>query len=1309
MFIGKSFYTVIVHLLFSPFREVAVQTRRILRSTLSKDAAEKHGEVQVRALSHELVDALYAFTSQLEATSFETDQFGRTPELRLSSEVGTAAEAIPHFYSTVPSPAASPASSSPASAPPIAKKAGKVAPVKAAPAVKGKAVAAKAKGKAPVAAKASAAPAAGKSAAVPASAFQVSGSRLKCAVNAVVTPLLKCEDEASALVLLKVLLMLHHPACVMSHLGKGSGYQLLSFSHPWQKLARVIRLSAVDLQDNTHFVACFRASLFTSLCLNANNVALQQAAANVVHTLTALLPEFTVQLLAPEVVAVLQSAIPTLAGLSAREEAIFATAPGTILPSEEDKEAKNKKEAVAGKGGAATGSGRGRGGAASGTKRGGASTSRGSASSSSAGKKKGVVPAAAPAPNAEEAAEKASQDEVRRKVREALQQVVMALGAVEAICTASHHQRYMAAEMDRSLREYLLPVITKYLFTLLSLRVSRPLASASIYPISRYCLDHRAGILSRSVATAIITACVCGEGEQKDVEKARLGLVVPGVKVAAGDLHILARVITHLKAQCVRPIGTGALVPSTFTFCLPIFEAVLTSPFSPTLLCLNVLSVFWSQSESSSRAASISTVPLLLHIIEQHPMLCKSALMVLLASASGVTEEVHLESLAVGLLSSTESVRTSSLLALERSAYFRQLEGGAESASVAQCSIEESKSARDVFLARLRFAMEDAVVENHTRARALMKLLGDTTLDWEVCRRVIEPLLASSSLSVQRMAAKALANAGVECGQSVGALLEVYKSVLDAYYPPKEEPEWKKFMPGQAVSDTPKVDKQQYARYRLGVGLLWQALVPHMEGSLSEDSARLIDMLFSKCALLDEEMDVRAEMLEAGARLVRVHGAACNAVVMPELERISSITENAADSELLREGALILLAEAVVHLNPNDRRIIDVLDKLVEALKTNAQGAVAGLLSTTIKLIRDKPELVGKYVKKLMDRTRDEADPHARYGAAMGVAAIVHGLGVPILKRHNIMNTLQKQVLNKKKLDARTGALYAFTEMSRALGRGFDCYVIHIIPQLLQSFGDTSPEVRRATEETSKELMRELTGAGIKMVLPAILKALDDKNWRTKTGSCELLGAMAYCAPRQLSQCLPQIVPRLQKVLADSHDEVEKAARRALKHIGSVINNTEIMKQVDLLLDALVEPNLKTEPALQQLLKTTFVHVIDPPSLALVVPVLECGLQDRRTATKKSAARIVGNMTRLTSVVDLLPYLDRLLDRVCAVLLDPIPEAREVSAKALGQIVAGVGEARCPKVIPCLLKTLVSDTGTVERCGSAQVCCTSCN
>ena len=68
-----------------------------------------------------------------------------------------------------------------------------------------------------------------------------------------------------------------------------------------------------------------------------------------------------------------------------------------------------------------------------------------------------------------------------------------------------------------------------------------------------------------------------------------------------------------------------------------------------------------------------------------------------------------------------------------------------------------------------------------------------------------------------------------------------------------------------------------------------------------------------------------------------------------------------------------------------------------------------------------------------------------------------------------------------------------------------------------------------------------LTGHGVKLVMPAVLKGLAETQWRSKQASIQMLGNMAYCAPKQLSQCLPQVVPRLCEAFEDPHPKVREA------------------------------------------------------------------------------------------------------------------------------------------------------------------------
>jgi len=77
--------------------------------------------------------------------------------------------------------------------------------------------------------------------------------------------------------------------------------------------------------------------------------------------------------------------------------------------------------------------------------------------------------------------------------------------------------------------------------------------------------------------------------------------------------------------------------------------------------------------------------------------------------------------------------------------------------------------------------------------------------------------------------------------------------------------------------------------------------------------------------------------------------------------------------------------------------------------------------------------------------------------------------------------------------------------------------------------------------------MLQFSNYAIKQALPTFLKNLEAiENWRSKLSTVEALGSMAYCAPKQISGFLPQIVKGLRDVLNDTHEKVHAAAIDAI-------------------------------------------------------------------------------------------------------------------------------------------------------------------
>ena len=85
------------------------------------------------------------------------------------------------------------------------------------------------------------------------------------------------------------------------------------------------------------------------------------------------------------------------------------------------------------------------------------------------------------------------------------------------------------------------------------------------------------------------------------------------------------------------------------------------------------------------------------------------------------------------------------------------------------------------------------------------------------------------------------------------------------------------------------------------------------------------------------------------------------------------------------------------------------------------------------------------------------------------------------------------------------------------------------------------------------------------------------------------------------------MVPKLTEAFSDTHPKVKSSAEDALNEISQVIRNPEIASLSKLLVSALTDPAHGTIKALEALIETEFLHAIDAPSLALIVPVLYRG------------------------------------------------------------------------------------------------------
>ncbi|KAL2314757.1 eIF-2-alpha kinase activator gcn1 [Schizosaccharomyces pombe] len=474
-------------------------------------------------------------------------------------------------------------------------------------------------------------------------------------------------------------------------------------------------------------------------------------------------------------------------------------------------------------------------------------------------------------------------------------------------------------------------------------------------------------------------------------------------------------------------------------------------------------------------------------------------------------------------------------------------------------------------------------------------------------------------------------------------------------------------------------------------------LLPFLEFLLTASEAE------AQIPVTDASQKVSSKMLEAGKLAIFQSGAHQVEALMELFEQKLNVDSLPTDAnDRLREATVVLFGTVAQHLPSNDPRLAVVMDSLLSVLSTpseSVQLAVAVCLPPLVKKSLGKSK---EYYELLSNKLMNSTSLADQKGAAYGLAGLVKGYGIKAFQDFNILDSLSELISNRQNATHRQAALFAVEAFSRILGIYFEPYLPDLLPLLLTSFGDNANEVREATMDAVKQIMSQLSAFGVKLLLPTLLDGLNEYNWRSKKASVEILGLMSYMAPKQLSVFLPTIIPKLSEVLTDSHSQVRNTANKSLLRFGDVISNPEIQTLVPTLLKALSDCTRYTDDALEALLKTSFVHYLDPPSLALVIPILKYGLRERNAATKRQSAKIFGLMASLTEPENLAVYLESLMPRLREVLIDPVPDTRATAAKALGSLIEKLGEKKFPTLIPELFNVLRSECSEVDRQGAAQ-------
>ncbi|CAJ1021422.1 hypothetical protein, conserved [Leishmania lindenbergi] len=352
--------------------------------------------------------------------------------------------------------------------------------------------------------------------------------------------------------------------------------------------------------------------------------------------------------------------------------------------------------------------------------------------------------------------------------------------------------------------------------------------------------------------------------------------------------------------------------------------------------------------------------------------------------------------------------------------------------------------------------------------------------------------------------------------------------------------------------------------------------------------------------------------------------------------------------------------------------------------------------------IRNSPKL-DEFVGKCLKQAIHSGSYIKKKAHAWGLVGVIKGSGLTSLRRYNVMDILRKSA--QEKPVERLGVMVLLEVLCSEMSPLFEPYALSMATELLEAVADADPNISECADDAAKELMAKLSGVGLRQLIPRLVEGLASDSAKKRVPPLNFIGYVAFCSPKQLAAALPEIMKHIRGCLFDVNNAVAVAASNALRRVAGVVSNPEIQAHVELILNAMRSPSTETESALDALLYTRFVNVVDPASLALIIPVLSRGLGGQVARTRPKAAQIVAAMVNLVSDPRaLLPYTEELVRLLEEASQEPSTEARTTAAKAAAALAAAIGGNLIDDICEWAFGVLQRvQSGTIEKAGAAQV------
>lgn len=231
--------------------------------------------------------------------------------------------------------------------------------------------------------------------------------------------------------------------------------------------------------------------------------------------------------------------------------------------------------------------------------------------------------------------------------------------------------------------------------------------------------------------------------------------------------------------------------------------------------------------------------------------------------------------------------------------------------------------------------------------------------------------------------------------------------------------------------------------------------------------------------------------------------------------------------------------------------------------------------------------------------------------------------------------------------------------------------LVSLAPRLVNAFHKKDRNLNAKLEQIVSELVRKINPWLLWDVIQVLLDKLVAQQSRVHSvQALKFIGQLCVEQRAHITARLVDIIPVIFRTIGDADREIREESRRVMRLVIECSGNNDLEPFMDTLMDTLTNPNGITE-GVERLAGCIFVQRVECPALSVINPILQKGLKERTTETKRKTCLIIDNMCKLVEhpkeVAPFMPEIKPLLEKCAEHIADP--EAREVAERALHTLV----------------------------------------